>query len=452
MSKTGGLIERLNRIILTSIPLYMIGNKTQEEFLVVVMMSILVEFMMPIFSSVSTIWSWFFRKKVYVMTIKPNCDQSWEYNGIYQDISHFMKTYIDKLAIYNIYSYRNYGDKFTHMSDGELINYNFKNDIIKVSKVENKSGDEKNLKCESHYKLASKSFAIINSFLEWCSNERCKALKEEMKKFYYSYQFNDKNWVCSKINTIKTFDNIFLPLTTKNKLLDSVKSFISNKEFYRDSGIPYKIGFMFYGKPGCGKTSSIYAIAHYFERNIYTLNIGEIFSTETKEKFRQSIRDINPGNIIVIEDIDTYSCVSTREEKTHSDNESTSSESSEKTDSGILKDFLTSNKPTSSSLGILLEIFDGYNYLDDTIIIITTNHPEKIDPALIRPGRIDHKVCFNYLTLDQVNIIMKFFYKSNPSVTIDSIDKLCEMTPAEFINTHIMSNLTTPENIVELFS
>ena len=60
----------------------------------------------------------------------------------------------------------------------------------------------------------------------------------------------------------------------------------------------------------------------------------------------------------------------------------------------------------SISLKDLLEVFDGYNYLKNCIIIMTTNNIEKLDPALIRPGRIDHKIEFTHATSEQISEIL----------------------------------------------
>ena len=67
----------------------------------------------------------------------------------------------------------------------------------------------------------------------------------------------------------------------------------------------------------------------------------------------------------------------------------------------------------TKTIDSLLEIFDGYNYLPGAIVIITTNHIDAIDPAIIRPGRMDHKFFFDYALPETVNDILNFFYNNN---------------------------------------
>ena len=107
--------------------------------------------------------------------------------------------------------------------------------------------------------------------------------------------------------TFKTFDNIFFK--DKDILIKKLNYFLANEEKYKKKGIPYNIGFLFYGNPGCGKTSCIKAISNYTKRHVVEINLKQI---ETCGEFINIFNDdmMNDNciphrkKIIVLEDID----------------------------------------------------------------------------------------------------------------------------------------------------
>jgi chaperone BCS1 len=224
----------------------------------------------------------------------------------------------------------------------------------------------------------------------------------------------------------------------KMQLKSLIDGFIAHENFYHQNGIPYKKGMIFYGPPGCGKTSTIYAITHYLSRNLYFIRLNELNSGD---KLKTAVSKIPENAIVVIEDIDRYKVThkdtdstTTEPSKVDSKHDSSSSEGEEETkpsekDTATTIVF-TSKKSKSKENGILatlLEVLDGYNYLHGAIIILTTNHIEKLDPALIRPGRMDHKFFFGYLIEQQIRDIMGHFYSG---ITKPKDEKL-QLDPTE---------------------
>jgi chaperone BCS1 len=134
--------------------------------------------------------------------------------------------------------------------------------------------------------------------------------------------------------------------------------FLSSQQWYLDRGIPYRRGYLFYGPPGCGKTSFIFALAGELEYNICVLNLNDRGLTD--DKLAYVLATVPPRSIILLEDIDAA---------------------------------FTSNRDQSLSVNVtfsgLLNALDGITSTEERVIFMTTNHISKLDPALIRPGRVD---------------------------------------------------------------
>jgi chaperone BCS1 len=202
----------------------------------------------------------------------------------------------------------------------------------------------------------------------------------------------------SRFESGKTFSNIFYP--EKEDILKRINFFSENKAWYKKRGIPYTMGFLLYGEPGCGKTSTIKAIANHTQRHIVSVPLNKIKSgKELLNVFynvKMNCKDI-PLNkrLYVLEDIDCADLkdiVKDRGETSKDAAEDISDKDSDK-DSGLdllsllkvptVEGFKNKNKLT---LATLLEVLDGVMEMEGRMLVITTNYPEKLDKALIRPG------------------------------------------------------------------
>jgi chaperone BCS1 len=206
------------------------------------------------------------------------------------------------------------------------------------------------------------------------------------------------NFLVSRFESGKTFSNIFYP--EKEDILKRINFFSENKAWYKKRGIPYTMGFLLYGEPGCGKTSTIKAIANHTQRHIVSVPLNKIKSgKELLNVFynvKMNCKDI-PLNkrLYVLEDIDCADLkdiVKDRGETSKDVAEDISDKDSDK-DSGLdllsllkvptVEGFKNKNKLT---LATLLEVLDGVMEMEGRMLVITTNYPEKLDKALIRPG------------------------------------------------------------------
>ena len=120
-------------------------------------------------------------------------------------------------------------------------------------------------------------------------------------------------------NSVKTFDNIYVE--NKSEILKYIDFFMNNEDYYKSHGIPYTLGMLFHGDPGCGKSSFIKALANHFHRHILNINLAHVTSMNELDQlfymtFYEEIDLHNHKKIILLEDIDAMdSIVNTRAKK-----------------------------------------------------------------------------------------------------------------------------------------
>ena len=261
-----------------------------------------------------------------------------------------------------------------------------------------------------------------------------------------------------RFESCKSFSNVFFP--EKDDIVKRIKFFTNNKAWYKKRGIPYTMGFMFYGDPGCGKTSTIKAIANHTQRHIVSVPLNKIKTAKELLNVFYNVK-MNYKHIplnqrlYVLEDIDAADLkdvVGERskdkemENKTNKDSEDTKEAGLDFNLLNLIKSSgalskLESNKLTLASL---LEVLDGVMEMHGRMLIITTNFPENLDKALIRPGRIDLKVKFGPCTTDNIVQMFEHYFETEVPAEFD-VSRLPDFkwTPAE-VTQVFLNNIENP--------
>lgn len=292
--------------------------------------------------------------------------------------------------------------------------------------------------------VAAKAKKSLQNFLENTYKEYIKLkypkIEEEKCIYFHKLYHNTKDYKFSqyRFTSTKTFNSIFFP--EKSKVLKILSDFKTQQGFYRpDLENSYKLGILLHGPPGTGKTSFIKALANYFKRSIFKISINHIKTAHDFEKlfFAKSylVEDSNDSfydcldlsdRIYVFEDVDTETQVlntrktqNTADSLLNLDNVITSIDSNEeKSDTDVKKKFMSMmgilHEKDPINLGTFLNCLDGLLEPHGLIYIFTTNHPEKLDPAFKRPGRIHLELKLDYCDVSTIiEIINYHFQKKN---------------------------------------
>lgn len=245
-----------------------------------------------------------------------------------------------------------------------------------------------------------------------------------------------------------TFKNSYFH--NKDNILEKIDFFLNNKQWYIDHGIPYNLGILLYGEPGCGKTRFIKQLMNHTKRHGIDIKLSDSFDFNSlKDIIYNEEIDYNyiipqDQRIIIFEDIDAMGdVVKERKEKKNKKQQVVDSiESIDSDEEGTTisnkkimeKIISTATKSNTNNLSFLLNILDGLNECSGRIIIMTTNKIDHLDKALIRPGRIDIKIEFKRCSTYDVMMMIRMFWNMDIDINMIRIDVDMKYTSAEVIN------------------
>jgi chaperone BCS1 len=268
-----------------------------------------------------------------------------------------------------------------------------------------------------------------------------------VQKIYEHAQGMWKDFVLDRNK--RKISSVVMKGSRNQEISELLNHFTQTEEWHLERGIPYKKSFLFYGPPGTGKSSMIKAISFELQRHIHYLSLSTI---KNDQELSNLMSNVNfKETILVIEDIDAQgSFVHKRPKKQDTKNTNTTANESKQSnptndvnsdtsDLIMLSKLMTSVKSDNTdkdseqesksqlTLSGILNQIDGVHNNHGMILIMTTNYPELLDEALIRDGRVDERVFFDYCDYEQIYLMFKNFYNGN-SVSLETIKSKIDLS------------------------
>ncbi|MGG4591816.1 AAA family ATPase [Pseudomonas aeruginosa] len=221
--------------------------------------------------------------------------------------------------------------------------------------------------------------------LELFDEFRYKPKKDDV----FIHLYGSEGWDDPKLLYEKPMETVILAPETKTTLLDKIQWFMQNKHWHVQRGLPYKLSILFDGPPGTGKTSLIRALATHFKRDVYVINLAAM----SDSSLTKAAMGVPKGSFVVMEDFDCAVAVHARAGMTKVNKTS----SSDQKVSGSVE-FDLSGLTTSGVYNVL----DGLVPFNDTVLFMTTNRYEMLDPAIVRHGRVDLRMTIGKLQTPEI--------------------------------------------------
>lgn len=195
-----------------------------------------------------------------------------------------------------------------------------------------------------------------------------------MTKAGRSYTTSGAKWIrFHEPRVRKPLDSVVLSGDKAARVVHDIEEFRAAGDWYLQMGIPYRRGYLLHGPPGCGKSSFIVGLAGYLDTAICMLSLGNRHLDD--EGLNMLLNSAPQRSIVLLEDVD--------------------------------RAFSQDSRVTLSGL---LNSIDGVAAQEGRLLFMTTNHPERLDPALVRPGRADVRVEIGLASEDQARrLFLRFF-------------------------------------------
>ncbi|PPJ54612.1 hypothetical protein CBER1_06186 [Cercospora berteroae] len=266
------------------------------------------------------------------------------------------------------------------------------------------------------------------------------------------------SWTKTSSRPSRPMETVILDPRQKSMIIRDMNEYLhpASPRWYATRGIPYRRGYLFHGPPGTGKTSLSFALGGIFGLDIYAISLQE--PTLTEGDLLQLFNGLPRRCIVLLEDVDAAGLLrdaqsgkdkvkEKKEDKKDKKDGKTGEESKEKPkkdEDYTLKDLARELKAISTpargqgrqqpgnrqnndlgpnrqpatgiSLSGLLNAIDGVASAEGRVLIMTTNHPEKLDAALVRPGRVDRKVEFQLAMKEQISELFVRMYAASDQV------------------------------------
>ena len=169
------------------------------------------------------------------------------------------------------------------------------------------------------------------------------------------------DWSRARLGNNRKLDSVVLKEGRKEAILADLEKFFASRERYETLGIPWRRGYLLYGPPGTGKTSLVTALASELALNVCVLSLAS--PNVTDEKIGALLASVPRRSVILIEDVDAF-----------------------------FQQRAKADAQVRVSYSGFINALDGVAAHEGSVVFLTTNHPQLIDEAAIRSGRVDFRL------------------------------------------------------------
>lgn len=310
---------------------------------------------------------------------------------------------------------------------------------------------------------------ILNSYLDYIMEKASDIRRKNQDRLLYtnsrggSLDSRGHPWESVPFKHPSTFDTLAMDPEKKIEIMNDLQDFANGQGFYHKTGRAWKRGYLLYGPPGTGKSSMIAAMANFLGYDIYDLELTEVHNNS---ELRKLLMKTSSKSIIVIEDIDCSINLTNRKNNKNNGSGLGSgsgsglgcSRSYYESGVGEIRGGVGEENVNSITLSGLLNFTDGLWSCcgSERIFVFTTNHIEKLDPALLRSGRMDMHIFMSYCSMQALKILLKNYLGCEEGVDLEeSVMKeleevigMARMTPAD-ISEVLIKNRRKKERAVD---
>ncbi|KAH0858425.1 hypothetical protein HID58_086686 [Brassica napus] len=271
---------------------------------------------------------------------------------------------------------------------------------------------------------------IMSEYFTYIAKSSLKILTSRDNLKIHTYDPNDHSWESAIFQHHTTFETLAMEPDAKNTLMRDLDAFSNGKDFFKTVGRAWKRGYLLYGPPGTGKSSLVAAIANHMNYNIYDLQLQ---SVQDDAMLRQILTRTENRSILLIEDLDCSGADASCRKENKDEGEDGENQAK------------NNKKDPKVSLSGLLNFVDGLwsSCVEERIIVFTTNHKEKLDPALLRPGRMDVHILMDYCTPNVFKklaaMYLDYVEEHDLFEPIEKMFREVKATPAEVIEQLMVS-------------
>ncbi len=219
----------------------------------------------------------------------------------------------------------------------------------------------------SHFGRTSQ---FLESYLQKAIAARV-ARESDSLSVYIPNAFHGADWIRARLGARRALASVVLRAGQGEALLADLQRFLGARERYAELGIPWRRGYLLFGPPGTGKTSLVTALASELRLNVCTLSLASPVVSD--EKVHTLLAGVPAHSLLLIEDVDAF-----------------------------FRKRDAAHAQVKLSFSGFLNALDGVATQEGTVLFMTTNHPEMLDEALIRAGRIDERVELGACDADQL--------------------------------------------------